>query len=192
MLITKPQQINVQMHYQVYTNNSFILSDRWKKTFTAFLGDIRKSFKAMQCILNPNPKRNQLYPIISMGLTSRSDPIVTIRFQNDSWSTFFPPINCSAVQIHLYILTKIAVSMRFVYSWNLCTLYIYFLFIIFIIYTHIHLHYIYIHKWSELLEPLVNMIKGSCENSSALVILLIYYKKKSQKSNLSLEKNTFK
>ncbi len=75
MLITKPQQIHVQMHYQVYTNNSFILSDRWKKTFTAFLGDIRKSFKAVQCILNPNPKRNQLYPIIvwdSSG-TSRSD-----------------------------------------------------------------------------------------------------------------------
>ncbi len=47
MLITKPQQIHVQMHYQVYTNNSFILSDRWKKTFTAFLGDIRKIFKAV-------------------------------------------------------------------------------------------------------------------------------------------------
>ncbi len=49
------------------------------------------------------------------NLQSRSDS------KNDSWSTFFSPINYSVVQIHiykLYILTKIAVSLLFVYSWN--------------------------------------------------------------------------
>ncbi len=40
-----------------------------------------------------------------------------IRFQNDSWSTFFPQL---IILLCKYILTKIAVSMLFVYSWNLC------------------------------------------------------------------------
>ncbi len=33
----------------------------------------------------------------------------------------------------------------------------------------------YIQSWSELLAPLVNMIKEGCENLSALLILLIFY-----------------
>ncbi len=41
--------------------------------------------------------------------------------------------------------------------------------------------------WSELLAPLVNMIKEGCENESALLIRLIFYLKIPQKSNLSLE-----
>ncbi len=41
-----------------------------------------------------------------------------------------------------------------------------------------------IHTWSELLVPLVNMIKEGCENKCALLILLIFYFKKSK---LSLE-----
>ncbi len=45
----------------------------------------------------------------------------------------------------------------------------------------------FIQSWSELLAPLVNMIKEGSENKPALLILLIFYlKKKSQKSNLSL------
>ncbi len=43
----------------------------------------------------------------------------------------------------------------------------------------------YIQTWSELLAPLVNMIKEGCENESALLI-------KSQKSNLSLNYNIWK
>ncbi len=43
-----------------------------------------------------------------------------------------------------------------------------------------------VQSWSELLAPLVNMIKESSENKPALLILLIFYLKKSQKSNLSL------
>ncbi len=38
--------------------------------------------------------------------------------------------------------------------------------------------YIYVQTWSELLAPLVNMIKEGCENESALLILLIFYFKK--------------
>ncbi len=45
----------------------------------------------------------------------------------------------------------------------------------------------YIHTWSELLVPLVNMIKEGCENKCALLILLIFYKKNT-KSKLLLEK----
>ncbi len=44
--------------------------------------------------------------------------------------------------------------------------------------THTHTHtytHIYIHTWSELLVPLVNMIKEGCENKCALLILLIFY-----------------
>ncbi len=55
------------------------------------------------------------------NLQALHDPIpilgVTIRFQNDSWSTFFPQWIFTSLQ--LYILTKMAVSMLFVYSWNL-------------------------------------------------------------------------
>ncbi len=35
-----------------------------------------------------------------------------------------------------------------------------------------------IQSWSELLAPLVNMIKGGAENKPALLILLIFYLKK--------------
>ncbi len=35
-----------------------------------------------------------------------------------------------------------------------------------------------VHTWSELLVPLVNMIKEGCENICALLILLIFYLKK--------------
>jgi len=41
-------------------------------------------------------------------------------FQRHYVITYFSPINSSAVQIHLYILPKIGVSMLFVCSWNLC------------------------------------------------------------------------
>ncbi len=41
-------------------------------------------------------------------------------------------------------------------------------------------------SWSELMAPLVNMIKEGSENKPALLIILIFYLKKSQKSNLSL------
>ncbi len=59
--------------------------------------------------------------------------------------------------------------------------------------THIYIYiYIYIHTWSELMVPMVNMIKEGCENKSALLILLNFYLKKSQKSNLSLEHKNFK
>lgn len=57
MLITKPQQISVQMHYQVYTNNRFMGG---KKTFTAFLDGITRNVKAVQCILNPNKDKEYL------------------------------------------------------------------------------------------------------------------------------------
>ncbi len=50
----------------------------------------------------------------------------------------------------------------------------------------------YVHMWSELLLPLVNMIKEGCENKYALLILLIFYFKKSQKSKLSLENTNLK
>ncbi len=40
----------------------------------------------------------------------------------------------------------------------------------------------YKHTWSELLVPLVNMIKEGCENKCALLILLIFYKKKKKKN----------
>ncbi len=33
----------------------------------------------------------------------------------------------------------------------------------------------HVQPWSELLAPLVNVIKGGCENVSALLILLILY-----------------
>ncbi len=46
--------------------------------------------------------------------------------------------------------------------------------------------------WSELLVPLVNMIKEGWENKCALLIRLIFYLKKSQKSNLSLENKNLK
>ncbi len=49
-----------------------------------------------------------------------------------------------------------------------------------------------IQTWSELLAPLVNMIKEGCENESASLILLIFYLKKSQKFNLSLENKSLK
>ncbi len=45
-------------------------------------------------------------------------------------------------------------------------------------YTHAHIS-----------APLVSMIKGGCENVSALLILLIFYLKKSQKSNFLLDSN---
>ncbi len=35
--------------------------------------------------------------------------------------------------------------------------------------------YMYVQLWSELLAPLVNVIKDGCENESALLILLIFY-----------------
>ncbi len=41
----------------------------------------------------------------------------------------------------------------------------------------------YVHTWSELLVPLVNMIKEGCENKCALLILLIFYKKKKKKKS---------
>ncbi len=44
-----------------------------------------------------------------------------------------------------------------------------------------------LHMWSELLVPLLNMIKEGCENKPALLILIffiIFFK--SQKCNLSL------
>ncbi len=44
-----------------------------------------------------------------------------------------------------------------------------------------------LHMWSELLVPLLNMIKEGCENKPALLILLIFFFFfKSQKFNLSL------
>ncbi len=49
-----------------------------------------------------------------------------------------------------------------------------------------------IHTWSELLVPLVNMIKEGCENKCALLILLNFYLKKSQKSKRSLENKNLK
>ncbi len=49
-----------------------------------------------------------------------------------------------------------------------------------------------LHTWSELLVPLVNMIKRGPGNAYALLILLIYYFKKSQTSNLSLENKNLK
>ncbi len=49
-----------------------------------------------------------------------------------------------------------------------------------------------IHTWSELLAPLVNMIKEGCGNKSALLILLSYYLKNSKKYNLSLENKNLK
>ncbi len=45
---------------------------------------------------------------------------------------------------------------------------------------------LFLHTWSELLVPLVNMIKEGCENKSALIHLIFYFFFKSQKSNLSL------
>ncbi len=52
--------------------------------------------------------------------------------------------------------------------------------------------YIHTHTWSELLVPLVNMIKEGCGNKCALLILFIYYLKNSQKSKLSLENKNLK
>ncbi len=49
-----------------------------------------------------------------------------------------------------------------------------------------------IYMWSELLAPLVNMIKEGCENQSALLIVLIFYLENSQKSNLSLDNKNLK
>ncbi len=51
---------------------------------------------------------------------------------------------------------------------------------------NIHLYTVYIRTWSELLVPLVNMIKEGIENKPALLILFIFYLKKITKSNLSL------
>jgi len=50
----------------------------------------------------------------------------------------------------------------------------------------------YIQSWPKISAPLVNMIKGSCENQSALLILLIFYLKKSQKWKLSLDDKNLK
>ncbi len=50
--------------------------------------------------------------------------------------------------------------------------------------------YIYTQSWPKILAHLVNMIKGGCENESAL--LIFYFKKKSQKSNLSLDNKNLK
>ncbi len=41
---------------------------------------------------------------------------------------------------------------------------------------------IYIQSWSELLAPLVNMIKEGSENKPALLILLTFYLKKNHKN----------
>ncbi len=72
------------------------------------------------------------------------------------------------------------------------SVYIY-IYIYIYIYTYTHIYtYIYAQSWSELLAPLVNMIKGGCENEFALLILLIFYLKKSQKYNLSLENKNLK
>ncbi len=49
-----------------------------------------------------------------------------------------------------------------------------------------------IYMWSELLAPLVNMIKEGYGNESALLILLIFYLENSQKSNLSLDNKNLK
>ncbi len=51
---------------------------------------------------------------------------------------------------------------------------------------------LYLDSWSELLTPLLNMIKEGCENESALLILLIFYLKKSRKSKLSLDNKNLK
>ncbi len=53
------------------------------------------------------------------------------------------------------------------------------------------MHFIkeYVQSWSELLAPLVNMIKEGCENESALLILLIFY---FLKPNLSLDNKNLK
>ncbi len=59
------------------------------------------------------------------------------------------------------------------------------------IYIYIYI-YTYIQSWPKLSAPLVNMIKGGCENESALLILLIFYLKNWQKSNLSLENKNLK
>ncbi len=40
---------------------------------------------------------------------------------------------------------------------------------------NIYIYTVFIHTWSELLIPLVNMIKEGCENKCALLILLIFY-----------------
>ncbi len=47
--------------------------------------------------------------------------------------------------------------------------------------------YMYIQSWPKISAPLVNMIKGGCENVSELLILLIFYLKIAQNSNLSLD-----
>ncbi len=44
--------------------------------------------------------------------------------------------------------------------------------------------YIYTQCPSLILEPLVNMTKGGCENKSALFILFIFHSKNSQNSKL--------
>ncbi len=54
--------------------------------------------------------------------------------------------------------------------------------------------YIHIQSFPKISAPLVNMIKGGCENESALLILLIFYlkRKKSPKSNLLLDNKNLK
>ncbi len=49
-----------------------------------------------------------------------------------------------------------------------------------------------IQSWPKTSAPLVNIIKGGCENKSALLILLIFYLKTSQKSNILLDNKNFK
>ncbi len=64
------------------------------------------------------------------------------------------------------------------------------------VYIHIYIYiYIYIHiqSWSKISAALVNMIKGSCENDSALLILLIFYFfLNHNKSKLSLDNKNLK
>ncbi len=54
-------------------------------------------------------------------------------------------------------------------------LYIY-IYIYIYTYTHTLYYRVIIQSWSELLAPLVNMIKGDSENKPALLIILIFYK----------------
>ncbi len=88
----------------------------------------------------------------------------------------------SSYQLSIISASKIKVFVYIIYVCVLCLL---------CIYKDTHIQYI--HTCSELLVPLVNMIKECCENKCALLILLIFYLKKlSQKSKLSLENKNLK
>ncbi len=68
------------------------------------------------------------------------------------------------------------ICIKYIYTYTHKHIYIYiYIYIYICICICIH---IYIQSWSELLAPLVNMIKEGSENKPALLILLIFYFKK--------------